>query len=537
MAVRGVQAVAVAACLGVWGWGLAVMGGVWFGDGVPAALAFGALALLGLGAWSFYVLPECAFFLLTRLGLWQPLSTPGTRRPGAKPPLPARPRVALLYTTADDFSESAVESLLRQEGPSPDVYVLDDGVLPGTRRRIDDFAARNPVRVLRRGRRRDYKAGNLNDALEAIGDRYDLFAVLDGDTTASADFTQRCVAAFVSPAVGFVMGRKLPYPHQRSGLAGILRHLIPVWYEGVLPAEQNLGMTIFDGHGGMLRVDGWREAGGFPATSTEDIALAIRMRARGWCGVYEPRAISWSEFPESVAQLFKRNEKWTRGLLDTLARHGGELFRSPHPSIEEKLDLVRLSLTHLAPMLALATVVCSSISAWLDPAVADAMLSGNGPLVIATLMCASVVPVVGSLWSRPHRLMGVVAWSILLFLGGGLRNGIDVIGFASSRSSVFGVTAGEARVELGERRRRLGWWAQPKSSDPQTRAVSLVLGLCLLAFGVSLQVAWLTAFGLATLCVEALCWRFQPVVGWSAALLCLGLFGLLTAEMVRVALL
>ena len=64
---------------------------------------------------------------------------------------PARPAVAILYTTSDDFDAIACLSCLRQEYESPfRVVICDDGNSPESLRSVAEFSALHQVEVIRR---------------------------------------------------------------------------------------------------------------------------------------------------------------------------------------------------------------------------------------------------------------------------------------------------------------------------------------------------------------------------------------------------
>ena len=76
----------------------------------------------------------------------------------------ASPRVAILYTTANDFVAASAESCLRQSYPNFMLYLLDDSSDESYKAMVDEFAARDPkrIQVVRRPDRKGFKAGNLN---------------------------------------------------------------------------------------------------------------------------------------------------------------------------------------------------------------------------------------------------------------------------------------------------------------------------------------------------------------------------------------
>lgn len=83
--------------------------------------------------------------------------------------------------------------------------ILDDSKDAGSRDHIDRVAAELHARVLRRGDRSGYKAGNLNHALGLLQDDFDYVAVLDSDSRLPPEFITRALQEFATAAdIGIV---------------------------------------------------------------------------------------------------------------------------------------------------------------------------------------------------------------------------------------------------------------------------------------------------------------------------------------------
>ena len=99
------------------------------------------------------------------------------------------PKVALLYTTCDDFREEAVLTCIAQDYEASFTFILDDSDDATFKRRVNEFAGRyaDKVRVIRRPDRSGYKAGNLNHALRNIAG-FEYFSISDADTILPPDY-------------------------------------------------------------------------------------------------------------------------------------------------------------------------------------------------------------------------------------------------------------------------------------------------------------------------------------------------------------
>jgi cellulose synthase/poly-beta-1,6-N-acetylglucosamine synthase-like glycosyltransferase len=80
-------------------------------------------------------------------------------------------------------------------------------------------------------------------------------------------------------------------------------------------------VNIIPGPLGVFRRDVLTGVGGYDTdTYAEDADLTLKVLTAGWHIVYEPRAIAWTEAPESLHDLIKQRYRWTRGILQALQK-------------------------------------------------------------------------------------------------------------------------------------------------------------------------------------------------------------------------
>src|SRR3712207_9583019 len=88
-------------------------------------------------------------------------------------------------------------------------------------------------------------------------------------------------------------------------------------------------VNIIPGPIGIFRRDVLAAVGGYDTdTYAEDADLTLKVLTAGWHIVYEPRAIAWTEAPESLLDLIKQRYRWTRGILRSEERRVGKECRS-----------------------------------------------------------------------------------------------------------------------------------------------------------------------------------------------------------------
>jgi len=252
-------------------------------------------------------------------------------------------KVALLYTTCNDFVEESAASCIRQDYPNYTVYILDDSADPAYRSRVDRFATLYPeqVRVVRRADRKGFKAGNLNHALAGVASKEQVFALADADEILPDNFLSRLVPRLLKDqSCGFIQANhrfnqessgKLPH-HMGAGVDIHWR-----WYQ---PLRNKYGFVMLLGHGAVLRREAWVAAEGFPELVSEDLAYALRLRELGWKGTFAEDVICFEDFPESIKAFRIRYMKWTRGTCELLSKELGNILRSKKISFCEKCDVL-----------------------------------------------------------------------------------------------------------------------------------------------------------------------------------------------------
>lgn len=245
-------------------------------------------------------------------------------------------KVLLLYTTRDDFDEVSLRRSMQQTHLECCTVILDDSCRSGYRRRIDAFAARHGLPVVRRNSRVGFKAGNLNHFLRVA--QFDYFVLLDSDEIIPCDFVEKALPYFEDPGVGVVQANHVS---SREGNAfmrrfgpGIDSHWIT--YQSV---KARFGFLSLLGHGAMISRDCYAATGGFPHTVAEDLAFSLMARCAGYRTVFASDIICEETFPVSYSAFKKRHVKWTAGNLDFIRRYSRTVLFGPLRWYE-KLDIV-----------------------------------------------------------------------------------------------------------------------------------------------------------------------------------------------------
>lgn len=439
----------------------------------------------------------------------------------AAPHVTARPPVAVLYTTCNDFVEASAASCLAQDYPAFTVYLLDDSSDPAWQARVDAFAAAHPGRaqVIRRGDRRGFKAGNLNHALARLEEP--LFALADADELLPTDFLSRLVPRMLAdPACGFVQAGHRANPAARSRFARLLGPGIDTHWRWYQPLRNRYGFVMLLGHGAVLRREAWAAVGGFPELVSEDLAYALRLREQGWRGRFAEDVICHEDFPDDMRAFRVRHMKWTRGTCEFLWKEMRRLVLSPRIPLVEKLDVLfptlnlPLSLAFflfildanvLLPALfgrsqpltlALGGLELALPTVALDPAFGAVMTADFFAITVLTLLAPVLCFVVDG-WREPGRLLRFLAGSTATYGTLGPLSSVGVLLYAATGKAVFHVTAdrGAAGARPGLRARLTDLLA---GSHPDRLAVQAFEVACGVGFGLTcLATAQVSFLGLS----------------------------------------
>ena len=206
------------------------------------------------------------------------------------------------------------------------IVILDDSASSEVSASIAQFENENDGHVkiyytTRRATIRTHsKAANLNHGLRFLpqldGDRAEYIAVLDVDMIPEPHWLESVMAhisndhevGLANPMQNFF---NLP-SNDRLGQNDSFRvvHLILVLQD--LACESSCTGTGF-----VVRREALDQVGGFPTESlTEDMLLAIQLKAKGWKVCYVPGQLQWGLGPDSFSAMITQRQRLTLGHLD-----------------------------------------------------------------------------------------------------------------------------------------------------------------------------------------------------------------------------
>ena len=358
------------------------------------------------------------------------------RRPLARTGDNDRAQVAVLYLTCDDFDPVACGSCLEQDHRESRLIICDDSRTIEGQGRVDAWVAgrSGDITVVRRGDRRGYKAGNLNNAIATVVDE-DFFVVCDADEIIPADFVPRLLPYFAAPGIAFVQASHEARADCATRFSVVLGPTIKLFHDFCLTMRNRFGFVSCYGHGVMIRRSAWRAAGGFPEIVSEDLGFAARALAQGQRGVYLPEVKAWEAFPPNYRAFIAKYARIAGGTVEFFRREFPALLASRRASLVETLDILLTFSYCLGGLVtALSIVGALSLSLLYE-------LEGQSRLplwILAIWLLGPSTPLLAllsGLCGRPAKALRYFLTARVLTQGWGLRSpGFEVTGVVATQA-------------------------------------------------------------------------------------------------------
>ena len=250
-------------------------------------------------------------------------------------------KILLAYCTCNDFDGKSLEESMRQSYPYFDVVILDDSTSDEYREKVNEFALKHGIKVVRRENREGFKAGNINHYFfseECKEKGYDYYVILDSDEILPRNYLYESLKYFYARKnVGIVQAN-----HVSDRNRNFFMKLFHVGVNSHWPTYQTMkhfyGFSTMLGHGAMIKRDCYEKAGGFPPLVAEDLCLSIEARNAGYYVAFAPNIVCKEEYPIDYVAFKKRHSKWTQGNLEFIKKYTGKIARSKMKWYE-KLDI------------------------------------------------------------------------------------------------------------------------------------------------------------------------------------------------------
>jgi biofilm PGA synthesis N-glycosyltransferase PgaC len=206
------------------------------------------------------------------------------------------------------------------------IIVIDDGSTDATAALAQGFRERDE-RVSLVKAQHGGKAAALNLGLAEVDTQ--LVGTVDGDTLVLNSALSRLVARYMSSPqeVAAIAGAVL-VRNSRSNRVTQLQEWD--YFLGIASIKRSQGLwqstLVAQGSFSIYATAAVREAGGWPVTIGEDIALTWAMLAADRAIAFEPTAVAMTGAPEDLKHLIRQRSRWAFGMIEGLRRYGLNLI-------------------------------------------------------------------------------------------------------------------------------------------------------------------------------------------------------------------
>lgn len=447
-----------------------------------------------------------------------------------KTPCPQRPMesVAVLYTTCDDFNETAAETCLALNYPDYRLFILDDSKSHEYKKRVEAFCQKHALRttLVRRKSSDGFKAGNLNYAIENHMENFGYILIADADERLPAGILRQLLKGFDSgDNILFVQSGHICTNPNITPFGRDFHGIINYMWCCYQHYRNKYGLMPSLGHGVLLNLEKLKEVGGFPPIVSEDIALTLKARLHGYVGYFIPIYEAGESFPESYKVYRKRFFRWTIADCECFHRFIIPFLFRGGVTIAEKMDIFIREIKMESSALILPLLLVNTL---MSPQLAELLFSRWETHI--TLFAVAFSPFLCFIFPPPpqrlRKLMvniRLMIRALPLYLSFLALPPAALVNYIIHRKVHFTVT-GSNRVS------HAAW--QPNSST--SLLVDLLLGFALSILGIS-RGDWITVALILPLMVAPLFSLFRwgsPIVGSVSLLLPLLLFLAVTMSLI-----
>jgi cellulose synthase/poly-beta-1,6-N-acetylglucosamine synthase-like glycosyltransferase len=243
----------------------------------------------------------------------------------------------------DPVVVECVKSCLAFDYPKDklEVIVVDDSTdeTTGLLKKLHK-ETKGAFRHIRRGSRKGFKAGALNEATKVS--KGDIIVIFDSDYILDNDFLKKAVKPFFEDDnIAFVQTRWDYLNPSKNLVSRIAMTCYSAFHQCSMPVKEKIGTAIFCGTGGAIRKDVLVSAGGWNEENIgEDIDLTVRILSNGYKQAYLPYVRARGEVPETFKSFIKQQQRWAYGTTKVMKDYLGKIMSSANLSKRQKIDLV-----------------------------------------------------------------------------------------------------------------------------------------------------------------------------------------------------
>ncbi len=257
--------------------------------------------------------------------------------PASHTPLPLVSIIVPAYNEEVN-AVSSIENLLKCNYPAFEIIFVDDGSKDATYQKVTAaFADRPNMKIFTKPN--GGKASALNYGIEHSDADY--VVCIDADTQLGVD----AVSMLMN---NFLIAKANADDKEVGAVAGMVKvgnevNMMTRWQSIEYITGQNFdrrgfsylnAVTVIPGAIGAFNKKVLLEVGGFTTdTLAEDCDLTIRILKAGYVVANEPKAVAYTEAPETVKQFMRQRFRWSFGVMQVFWKHRELLFNTEHKAL------------------------------------------------------------------------------------------------------------------------------------------------------------------------------------------------------------
>lgn len=226
---------------------------------------------------------------------------------------PSLSRVSILIAGHNEEESicRCVAALREQTYADAEIICVDDGSTDSTFALMASLEREGQIDRAVRCSLRGGKSSALNLAARLA--RGDILIVVDSDCTFDRDAVAEILSPFVDPRVAAVSGNILARNWRASIVASLqaIEYLIAISL-GKAASDLFNQVSCVSGAFGAFRRDAWSRLGGMDVGPGEDFDITMRLRIAGYNIAFAPRAICYTDVPDTLEGLARQRSRWER---------------------------------------------------------------------------------------------------------------------------------------------------------------------------------------------------------------------------------
>lgn len=207
--------------------------------------------------------------------------------------------------------------------------MVDDGstdnTIKKTRKLIKNFEGFSVLKAKHGG-----KANALNFGIKRVNTR--IVVTIDADTFLHPEALKRIVTRFMqSPPKTIAVAGALFVKNSRKIFLAQMQEWDYFCAIASVKRQQGLfqGTLVAQGAFSAFITEAIRDVGGWPDVLGEDIVVTWSLLKKGYSIGFEPTAIGFTVVPTEFRKFVRQRERWARGMIEGLKRHGDIVFKRP----------------------------------------------------------------------------------------------------------------------------------------------------------------------------------------------------------------